>query len=235
VKSTGSQSLFRERANGWRLVAACGVTRLFRPRPKRYRVAVAQPVVPWQRPGPIHVLLLVPLLVLGAWVWQRGKATSPDRGAVLAALRAARGPALPEAVAVGALLRTEPARYDRETLYEAIDGAADAYIARRFVSALMATYTFRGEEGALPAEVSAELHRFETEAGALAQRDAERPAAAKAVAGLPDAEADGSVLVAVRGRNYLKLTVLTALPAAPGGMDKTLFALGRAVLQERTP
>lgn len=205
--------------------AAHAVSRLFPPRPGRYRVVVVRAAIPWERPKPIHVLLLVPLIALGAWVWQRGKATSPDRGAVLAALRAARGPALPEAASVGALARTETARYDRDSLYEAIDGAADGYLARGFVSAVMATYTYAGA-----AEISAELHRFGSEAGAGEQSAGERPSAARSVPGFEGAESDGTVLLAVRGRDYLKLTSLTPGPEAEG----RLVALAQAAFQEKT-
>jgi hypothetical protein len=52
------------------------------------------------------------------------------------------------------------------------------------------------------------------------------------VAGLEGAEADGSVLVAVRGRDYLKLT---ALASGPGNLDARLAVLARAAFQEKTP
>jgi hypothetical protein len=228
MKSTGNRSHLRTRPIGRRAHEARAVrvvSRLFRPRPGRYRVVVVRAAISWEHPKPVHVLLLVPLVVLGAWIWQRGKAMSPDRGAVLAALRAARGPALPEAASVGALTRTETARYDRDSLYEAIDGAADGYLARGFVSALMATYTYAGA-----AEISAELHRFGSEAGAGEQRAGEKPSAARSVPGFEGAESDGTVLLAVRGRDYLKLTSLTPGPEAEG----RLVALARAAFQEKT-
>jgi hypothetical protein len=121
-------------------------------------------------------------------------------------------------------------RYDRESLYEAIDGAAEAYIAHGFVSALMATYTYPGTGGP-SSEISAEFHRFEKETGARDQRDAEKPLSAAPVPGLTDALSDRSVLLAVRGRDYLKLTSLTQGPEAEG----RLVSLARACLQEKTP
>jgi len=185
-----------------------------------------------ERPRALHFLLLLPLLALGGWVWQQGKRATPDRGAVLAALRASRGPLLPGAVAAGSASRSDPARYDRESLYEAIDGAADGYLARGFVSALIAVYTYPGSGGpGQSPEISAELHRFETEIGARAQRDAERPSAAVRVAGPADAVSDGNVLLAVRGRDYLKLTSLAPGPEAATRLE----ALARATFQEKTP
>ncbi len=182
-----------------------------------------------ERPRALHLLLLLPLLALGGWIWQEGKRAAPGRGAVLAALRASQGPRLAEA-ASGGVSRSEPARYDRESLYEAIDGAAEGYISRGFVSALTATYAFPAASGPA-AEVAAELHRFETAAGAKAQRDAEVPPAAAPVAGLADALSDGTLLLAVRGRDYLKLTSLSPGPEAAARLE----ALARATFQETKP
>lgn len=186
-----------------------------------------------ERPRAPHFLLLLPLLALGVWIWQQGKRTAPDRGAILAALRASHGPLLPDAAVVGSVSRSEPARYDRDSLYEAIDGAADGYLARGFVSALMATYVYpaAGSTGSAGSEVSAELHRFGTEAGAKAQRDAERPSAAAPLPGMADTVSDGTVLLSLRGRDYLKLTSLTPGPEAATRLE----ALARATFQEKTP
>jgi hypothetical protein len=186
--------------------------------------------IPWERPKPAHVLLLLPLVALGTWIWHRGKETSLNRGAVLVALRASRAPLLPEASAAGSASRSEPTRYDRESLYEAIDGAADNYLARGFVSALMAIYAYPAASGP-GGEISAELHRFETEAGARTQRDAERPSVAVPVAGLAQTVSDGTVLLAVHGRDYLKLTSLTPGPDAAARLE----SLARATFQEKTP
>ena len=89
----------------------------------------------------------------------------------------------------------------------------------------MATYTYVGA-----AEISAELHQFASETGAKEQRAAERPTAVRSVPGLEGAESDGTVLVAVRGRDYLKLTSLTPGPE----VEERLEALARAVFQEKT-
>jgi hypothetical protein len=174
----------------------------------------------------LPLLLLVPLALLAAWIARQGSRRVPDRGAVLAALKAVHGPVLPAAPA-GAN-RSDPLPYDRESLYEAIDGAADGYLARGFVAAQMATYAWPGSAG--PEEVAAEIHRFESEAGARGQRDAERPSSATAVAGLVDTVSDGNVLLAVSGRDYLKLTSLNPGPAAAPRLE----ALARALLQEKT-
>ncbi len=182
-----------------------------------------------ERPRALHVLLLLPLLAVAVWVWQRGKETSPGRTAVLAALRASRGPSLPAAPAAGATTRTEPARYSRDTLYEAIDGAADAYLAGGFVSAEIATYSYTTADAPL-CEITAELHRFGTGAGASAQRDAERPRSVRTLADLPGAESDGAVLLAVKGSHYLKLTSLSQAP----GAEKRLAALAHACLEGGT-
>ena len=186
-----------------------------------------------ERPRALHLLLLLPLLALGGWIWQQGKRSAPDRGAVLAALKASRGPLLPDAAAAGGASRSEPARYDRESLYEAIDGAADGYLARGFVSALAANYAYPATAGPAP-EIAAELHRFENAAGARAQRDFERPSAAVPVSGLVDIVSDGTVLLALHGRDYLKLTSLNPGPEAAARLE----ALARATFQtrqEKTP
>ena len=198
-----------------------------------------------ERPRALPLLLLLPLAALGGWVWQRGTRTAPDRGAVLTALRATRGPLLPDAAAAGSASRAEILRYDRDSLYEAIDGAADGYLARGFVSAATTTYAYPVPGGAVPdrggpagaqgstgpPEIAAELHRFDTEAGANAQRDAECPSAARPVPGLAEALSDGNVLLAARGRDYLKLTSLTPGPEAAARLE----ALARATFQEKTP
>jgi hypothetical protein len=170
--------------------------------------------------------------MLGGWIWQRGTRAAPDRGAVLAALRAFHGPLFPEAAAAGSASRGEIARYDRDSLYEAIDGAADGYLSRGFVSAVMTTYGYPpAPAGGTGPEIAAELHRFASEAGAMAQRDAELPSAARQVPGLAGTFSDGAVLLAVRGRDYLKLTSLSPGPAAAARLE----ALSRATIQEKTP
>ncbi len=154
-----------------------------------------------------HALLLLPLAAVAAWLVVRGRTVRDDPGAVLAALRAAAGPALPDAGAAGATGRSEPSAYTRDTLYEYIDGAAEAYLARGFERCVVATYTFAPPTGdAL--DVTAEVYRFGTPDGARGQMDAERPAAATAVEGLPAAVSDPTTLLSVRGRDYLKLTAL---------------------------
>ncbi len=160
-----------------------------------------------ERPKAWHALLLLPLAAAAAWLVVRGRTVRDDPAAVLTALRAASGPALPEAGAAGATARSEPSAYDRETLYEYIDGAAEAYLGRGFERCVVATYTF-----AAPAsdalDVTAEVYRFGSPGGAREQMDSERPSAATAVAGLPAAFADPTTLLAVRGPDYLKLTAL---------------------------
>ncbi|HUK13847.1 MAG TPA: DUF6599 family protein [Thermoanaerobaculaceae bacterium] len=179
-----------------------------------------------KRLRPWHPLLLLPLAAVAGWVAARGRATVQDPAAVLLALRSTQGPRLPDAVAVGAAKRSEPASYDRETLYEYIDGAAEGYLARGFQRCLAASYGFvRG--GAAAVEVDAELYRFSQAKGARGQLEAERPAAATPVGGLADAWCDASTLVAVRGADYLKLTAF-----AEGGARPELEAIARAWAKE---
>jgi hypothetical protein len=120
------------------------------------------------------------------------------------------------------------ARYGKDTLADVIDGAAEAYLARGFTAAALATYAF-GPPGAPPLEVAAEAHRFRTEAGAEAQAQAERPPRAAPVPGLPGAVSDGGVLVARAGREILKLTLVS--PGAGG--SEALAAVAGAWREER--
>ena len=175
-------------------------------------------------PGRAHALLVLALAGAVGLVLERGRRTREDPAAVLLALRQAQGPRLPAAGRAGAALLGEPARYDRDRLYELIDGAADAYLARGFERCLAATY------GVGPIEVAAETHRFGSEAGARAQLEAERPRRAVAVPGLA-AVSDGSVLLAVAGRDLLKLTALSAAP----GAGEALAALAAAWEGGRAP
>jgi hypothetical protein len=153
-----------------------------------------------------HLVLLLPLVAVAAWIGWRAGTARDDPTAVLRALRAAQAPALPEADAVGATDRSAPESYDRESLYQFINGAAESYLARGFESCVAATYSFAAAGGAL--EIAAEVYRFSSDAGARGQRDEERPTAAAPVPGAGDAASDGTVLFAVRGRDLLKLTAL---------------------------
>jgi len=169
-----------------------------------------------------NIALLLPLVAIVAWVTWRGGRTREDPAAVLAALKAAQGPVLPAAAAVGAASAAEIAGYDRETLYEFIDGAADGYLARGFQRCVATTFAFATPAGEI--EVAAEVYRFGDAAGALGQLEAERPAAAGALAGLPAAWSDGNVLVAARGPDYLKVTAF-----APGAeAARALESVARA-------
>lgn len=187
------------------------------------------------RLNPWHALLLLPLVGVLAWVTQRGKRSTEDPGSVLRALRVAHGPVLPAAGSAGATSRTEPARYDRDSLFDLIDGAADTYLARGFVEARAAIYSFSPPGGA-PIEVSAEVHRFASPSGALAQREAERPGDARAVPGLA-AISDGSVLMLVIGTDLLKLTALTPEPSVAARLVDVARAFEKEVEipKERTP
>ncbi len=174
----------------------------------------------------VHALLLVTLAATVGAVLGQGRRTREGPGEVLRALRAARGPALPAPAGAGAASVTDPVRYDRERLYELVDGAAEAYLARGFQACVAATYAFAGS-----IEVAAEVHRFENPAGALAQLGAERPRKAQAVPSLPAAVSDGQVLLATSGRDLLKLTALTPGSTAQGA----LAALAAAWHKETTP
>lgn len=181
-------------------------------------------------PRPLHVALLLPLAGLLAWVAFRGRTTTEDPAAVLAALKAGKraaagAPALPAAAAAGAASRTEPTRYDRENLHELIDGAAEGYLSKGFLDVQAASYTFAGPAGKT-FEVAAELHRFESAAGAEALAATERPPSAAPVAGASGAASDGSLLLAVRGSHLLKLT------AFDPGSGERLAAIARAFAPE---
>jgi hypothetical protein len=173
-----------------------------------------------------HALLLLPLLLVAVWLVQRGRGVREDPADVLRALRAAHGPTLPMAGAAGASARSETSPYDRKTLYEYIDGAAESYLARAFERCVVATYSYAGAAGA-PLDITAEVYRFGAPSGAREQMLAERPTAATPVLGIADAFVDPSTLVATRGRDYLKLTAL-----ASGG-EKALAELAAAWAREQ--
>lgn len=176
----------------------------------------------WPRPG--HVVLLLPLAAVAAWVGARAGRVRDDPARVLAALQAAAGPALPAESAAGAAARTAPESHDRATLYDFIDGAAESYLANGFERCVAAVYTFR--DASREHEIAAEVYRFATPAGARAQLAAEQPGGASEVPGLTGAVADSSTLLAVRGRDYLKLTAMSTGPAT----DAALRALAAAWL-----
>ena len=170
-----------------------------------------------------HALLLLPLVLVAVWLAARGRAVRDDPADVLRALRAAHGPTLPAAGFAGASARSETSSYNRETLYEYIDGAAESYLARGFESCLVATYTFAGA----PLDVTAEAYRFAAPGGARQQMLAERPNAATPMPGIADAYADPSTVVAIRGCDYLKLTALGS------GAEKALAGLAAAWAREQ--
>lgn len=181
------------------------------------------------KPRSVHLVLLLALAGAVGAVLMRGGQVREDRAVVLAALRDARGPALPAVGPSGARMATEPARYDADTLYELIDGAAEAYLARGFEKCAASTFAFATPAGEV--EVAAEVHRFGNAAGARAQLEAERPSRARSLAGVGGAVSDGSVLLLVSGRDLLKLTRLDTRPE--GG--EVLAALAEAWLEETKP
>ena len=181
------------------------------------------------RPGPLHVVLVVALAAAVGGVLAEGRRTREDPADVVRALRASRGPVLPTASLAGASSRGELQRYDRERLYELVNGAAEAYLSRGFASCVATVYAFPGPAG--PLEVAAEVHRFGGEDGARAQLAAERPRQAREVPGLPGAASDGQVLLATSGRDLLKLTALD--PGPEGGT--ALAALAAAWRKEMQP
>lgn len=175
---------------------------------------------------PVHAVLLALLGALVVAVLLPGRLRREEPGDILLALRIASGPTLPPPGRAGAASVTPVNRYGKENLADVIDGAAEAYLDRGFTAAAFATYAF-GIPGASSVEVAAEVHRFQTEAGAEAQAQAERPPRARAVPGLPGAVSDGAVLVARAGREFLKLTVVStgaggaeALTAVAGAWTK---------------
>ena len=179
------------------------------------------------RPRVWHALSLLPLVLVAVWLTQRGRAAREDPTDVLRALRTAHGPTLPAAGAAGASARSDTSSYDRETLYEYIDGAAESYLARGFERCLVATYSFGGAAGSA-LDITAEVYRFAAPGGAREQMLAERPSAAAPVPGIADAFVDPSTLVAIRGRDYLKLTAL----ASAG--EKALVGIAAAWAREQS-
>ncbi len=176
-----------------------------------------------QLPGVHHLLLLALLGGVAWWVGQRAQALRQDPAAVLGALRATQGPWLPAATAAGATAREELERYDPDTLYDFINGAADAYLARGFTHCLATTYIFAGEEGT-PLEVSAEVYRFATPTGARGQLEAELPAGAQPLDQGVEAWGDGGVVLALAGTDYLKLTAYASGAAAELALRRLLAA-----------
>ena len=126
---------------------------------------------------------------------------------MLGLVKAPRAPPSPSAGAAHARDRSSVDLYDRETLYDFIDGAAEAYIARGFERCAAATFTFDAA-GDAELEVAAEVYRFGTAAGAADQLAAERPTTGGALPDIPGAVADGTVLLLANGRDLLKLTSL---------------------------
>lgn len=161
-----------------------------------------------------HGLLLVPLIGVAVWVGSRAERVRDDPAHVLAVLRAAVGPALPGEVAVGASARTAPESFDPQTLYDFINGAAESFLSNGFERCVATVYTFRSAGGEI--EVAAEVYRFASPAGAAAQLASERPTGAQELADLPGAVADPFTLLAVRGRDYLKLTAMATGPEVEG-------------------
>ncbi len=165
------------------------------------------------RPRIWHLLLLLPLVAIVVWVAARGRAVREDPADVLRHLKSLQSPTLPEAAAAGAAERSAIEQYDRETLYDYIDGAAEAFIQRGFERCAVATFTFTTASGAR-IEIAAETYRFATADGARQQLKAEQPELGRAPATLPDAIADGSVLLVTSGRDLLKLTCLARVADA---------------------
>ncbi len=175
------------------------------------------------RLGLHHAALLGLLGVIGVWVAHRGQATRQDPAAVLTALRAAQGPTLPAAEAAGAAARDEVTTYDAATLYDFINGAADAYLARGFTLCAATVYSFSTPNGR-PFEVAAEVYRFATAAGARAQLEAERPPSAQPLPGSAEAWMDDGLLLAVGNADYLKLTAYEREPAVAEALQRLFWA-----------
>jgi len=178
-----------------------------------------------RRPTGLHALLLLPLLAIVAWIVVRGRSVREDPAAVLEALRASHGPAVPSAAAIGASSRLEVGTFDRETLYEYIDGAADGYLENGFQRCAAADYTIEVEGGAA-VELTIEVYRFADHGGARQQLAAERPAVAGEVPGVPGAVSDGTVLLATVGRDYVKAVTLTPGPAAAAALVRVAKTIG---------
>lgn len=169
-----------------------------------------------------HPLLLLLLGGAVAWVAHRAQGVRQDPAAVLEALRAAQGPTLPLGEEVGASHRDAVESYDPTTLYDFINGAADAYLARGFTRCVATVYAFQGEQGGT-FEVGAEVYRFATPAGARAQLEAERSPVARPLPGPEETWVDGGLLLALAGSDYLKLNAYDSNPATEAAMRRLLL------------
>ncbi len=160
-----------------------------------------------------HFLLLLPLVAVVVWIGVRGRTLRESPADVLRHLKVLQGPVLPDAAAAGASERTAVEQYNRESLYDFIDGGAEAFIKRGFERCAAATFTFTAPSGAR-IEVAAEAYRFATADGARQQLKAEQPELGRPPASLPEAITDGSVLLLASGRDLLKLTCLARVADA---------------------
>jgi hypothetical protein len=170
----------------------------------------------------LHLALIVPLIVAGLLIVRADRGVRPDPAGVLAALRAATGPALPSAAAVGATSRSETTSFDRDTLYTFNDGAAEAFLARGFERCVTADFVFGAGPNTI--DVSAEAHRFHGIDGCAEQAAAEHPSDARPVVSLPGAVGDAQVLVLTRGRDLLKLVA----GSEQGGARDAMVRIARA-------
>ncbi|HNX51754.1 MAG TPA: hypothetical protein PLS53_08225 [Thermoanaerobaculaceae bacterium] len=173
-------------------------------------------------PRPWHLLFLLPLVGVAVWLGWRAQRVREDPAHILLALRAVAGPTLPAELRAGATRRTPLQSYDKETLYEFIDGAAEAYLANGFERCTATVYAFA--DGAAELEVAAEAYRFGGTTGARTQMTSERPTDAAAVPGLIDTFADPSSLLAVHNRDFLKLTAMGSGPAAEAALRRVAAA-----------
>lgn len=178
----------------------------------------------------LHLALLLPLAALLVWIAGSGRSVRSDPSDVLAALRKAQAPHLPTARSLGASAATEPARYNRETLYEYINGAAEAYIALGFTECVTSIYIYERPDGPA-AEFAVDVFRFESEEGAKRRCADEAPSPADPLPGFSSGAVGEMVLVAAAGRDLLKITSLT-----PGAASReTLLALAQAWRKDESP
>lgn len=172
-----------------------------------------------------HLLLMVPLVAVIVWVGVRTQRVLEGPQAVLEALQSGSGPILPSGADSG-FSRSSVTVYDRETLYECVGDDATHYLELGFQTGRGVTYSSesRGE-----VMVEAIAFRFGMSSGAREAWETKRPEGATTVDGLEQAVANDHVMAVVRGRDLLRLRVVSGDGRARAALEK----LVRSWLEQR--